>query len=310
MQVPQLVAQRAQPAAPDAAIPLAQQLGPATVDPDPTLVLDPDADPTVTLPGPNAVAEEPTLELDSVDRARAAATAAADARAAAAETQRLARADARRARRAERRERNRWGWLVAAVTLIAAGVLVLTDQAGVTTLGWAGIAMVCLALLTAGVLVGAWFGSARWLIAPALLLAGVIAAGGLASDAVDQAAAAPPVSVALKELPKDEQYAMSWAEGAVTVDLTRTKDLGSRILTLSVERGSLTVIIPADQWTEAAGSVDLGRNNLGTGSLSVLRSSQQSLNGPDGMIVPRGAQPLYLDLHVGIGELTVIEQES
>ena len=95
---------------------------------------------------------------------------------------------------------------MAAVTLITAGTLVLTDRVGSTALGWAGIAMICLTLLTTGVLVGAWFGSARWLIAPALLLAGLIAAGGVASDALDRAAAAPPIAVAPKTLPADEQY--------------------------------------------------------------------------------------------------------
>ena len=283
---------------------------PAPRDADPTLVLDVDGEPTVTMPVPDPTSGDPTLVLGSVDRARAAATAAADARAAAAEAQRRARAEARRARRAERRERNRWGWLVAAVTLITAGTLVLTDRAGATTLGWAGIAMICLALLTAGVLVGAWFGSARWLIAPALLLAGLIAAGGLASDALDQAAVAPPIAITPKELPEDEQYAMGWEEGAVTVDLTSTKELDSRMLALTVDRGSLTVIIPTDQWTEAYGEVMLGRNNLTTGGPSVARSAQQSLNGPTDMAVPAGGQPLYLDLHVGVGELTLIEQES
>ena len=199
---------------------------------------------------------------------------------------------------------------MAAVTLITAGALVLTDRAGATSLGWAGIAMVCLALLTTGVLVGAWFGSARWLIAPALLLAGLIGAGGLASDAVDQAASAPPITVSPKELPKDEQFAMGWEEGAVTVDLTDTKELDSRMLTLTVDRGSLTVILPTDQWTEAYWEVMLGANNLTTGGPSVLRSGQQSLNSPVDMVQGRGAQPLYLDLHVGVGELTVIEEES
>ena len=279
-------------------------------DSDPTLVLDVDGEPTVTLPVPDATSGDTTLVLGSVDRARAAATAAADARAAAAEAQRRARTEARRARRAERRERNRWGWLVAAVTLITAGTLVLTDRAGATTLGWLGIAMICLALLTAGVLVGAWFGSARWLIAPALLLAGLIAAGGLASDALDRAATAPPIELTPKELPKDEQYEAGWEEGAVTVDLTNTKELDSRMLSLAVDRGSLTVILPADQWTEAYSEVMLGRNNLTTGGPNVARSAQQSLNGPSDMAVPAGGQPLYLDMHVGIGELTVIEQES
>jgi phage shock protein PspC (stress-responsive transcriptional regulator) len=283
---------------------------PADGDADSTLVLDADGERTITLPVGDPTTGEPTLVLDSVDRARAAATAAADARAAAAEAQRRARAEARRARRAERRERNRWGWLVAAVTLITAGGLVLTDRAGVTSLGWAGIAMTCLALLTTGVLVGAWFGSARWLIAPALLLAGLIGAGGLASDALDRAAAAPPITVSPQELPKDEQFAMGWEEGAVTVDLTDTKELDARMLTLTVDRGSLTVILPTDQWTEAYWEVMLGSNNLTTGRPSVVRSGQQSLNSPVDMVQGRGAQPLFLDLHVGVGELTVIEEES
>jgi hypothetical protein len=283
---------------------------PAAGDADPTLVLDVDGGPTVAMTAPGPTSGEPTLVLDSVDRARAAATAAADARAAAAEARRLARVEARRARRAERRERNRWGWLVAAITLITAGTLVLTDRAGATTLGAAGIAMTCLALLTLGVLVGAWFGSARWLIAPALLLAGAIAAGGLASDALDQAAAAPPIAITPKELPEDEQFTMAWEDGAVTVDLTSTKDLDSRVLALTVDRGSLTVIIPTDQWTEAYGDVVLGRNNLTTGGPNVGRYGHQSLNGPTDGVVPADGQPLYLDLHVGVGELTVIEQES
>ena len=103
---------------------------------------------------------------------------------------------------------------------------------------------------------------------------------------------------------------MGWEEGAVTVDLTDTKELDSRMLTLTVDRGSLTVILPTDQWTEAYWEVMLGANNLTTGGPSVLRSGQQSLNSPVDMVQGRGAQPLYLDLHVGVGELTVIEEES
>ncbi|HSO03419.1 MAG TPA: PspC domain-containing protein, partial [Candidatus Limnocylindrales bacterium] len=76
---------------------------PVAGDAEPTLVLDVDGEPTVTKLVPDPASWEPTLVLDSVDRARAAATAAAAARAAAAEAQRRARTEARRARRAERR---------------------------------------------------------------------------------------------------------------------------------------------------------------------------------------------------------------
>ena len=281
---------------------------PASGDADPTLVLNVDGEQTITLLVPDPAPGEPTLVLDSVDRARAAATAAADARAAAAEAQRRARAEERRARRAERRERNRWGWLVAAVTLITAGTLVLSDRAAVTGLGWAGIAMICLTLLTAGVLVGAWFGSARWLIAPALLLAGLIAGGAVATEALDRAASAPPIAVAPETLPARDLGGMNWEEGAVTVDLTATRTLDSRALALSVDRGSLTVIIPKGQWTEISSSVSWGRNNLTPEGMAVFTSGGHQLNMP-AEPQPDDA-PLFLDLHVGVGELTVIEQES
>jgi hypothetical protein len=167
---------------------------------------------------------------------------------------------------------------------------------------------VCLGLLTAGVLVGAWFGSARWLIAPALLLAGVIGAGALATDALERAEAAPPITVAPTSLPTDGT-SMGWAEGAVTVDLTGTKELDARGLGLSVDRGSLTVIIPTGQWTEISSSVTLGRTSLDPRGLVLASSTYQTLNQPPGE-PEREAAPLFLGLAVGVGELTVIEQES
>ncbi len=284
---------------------------PAPGDADPTLVLDVDGEPTVTLPDPGQTAGEPTLVLDSVDRARAAATAAADARAAAAEAQRRARAEARRARRAERRERNRWGWLVAAVTLITAGTLVLTDRAGVTTLGWAGIAMICLSLLTTGVLVGAWFGSARWLIAPALLLAGLIAAGGLASDALDQAAAAPPITIAPEGTTRGR--AVRHGLGGRSGHRGPDQHQGARLAGPGSDRGPRVADRdhphrPMDRGLRG-GDAGAQQPHLRRCERGALRAAVRS-TGPTDMAVPAGGQPLYLDLHVGVGELTLIEQES
>ena len=263
--------------------------------------------------GPLAVAEAAPV-LDSVDRARAAATAAADARTARLEAERIARAEQRRRQRAaariERRERNRWGKLVAAVTLIVAGVLFLTDRADQSSLGLIGIGVVCLALLTAGVLIGTWFGSARWLIAPALLLAGALTVGSLVGTALDQAASAPPIAVAPASLPSGEQTTMTWHEGAVTVDLTGIKALDGRALELIVDRGSLTVLLPAGQWIEVHGSVSLGHNDLNPGGIDVLSSGYRSLNPPPGSVDEPGAPPFYLALNVGIGELTVVTEEA
>lgn len=304
------------PAAPGVGVgptPTGDRMTPPAAGTDPTLVLATDSEPTVAMAATGQPGTDPTPAMDAVGRARAAAIAAADARAAAADAARRARAEQRRTRRAQRRERNRWGWLVAAATLVAAGVLVLTDRAGATDLGPAGIGVVCLALLTIGVLVGAWFGSARWLIAPALLLAAALGAGVVASAALERAAAAPAILAAPTSLPADEQAAMSWPEGAVTVDLTGTRTLDARYLDLSVDRGSLTVVIPADQWAEVYGEVTIGHSSLEPGSAGWhgwASPQGHSLNTPTDEQVARGAQPLWLSLRVGVGELTVIEEES
>ena len=101
---------------------------------------------------------------------------------------------------------------------------------------------------------------------------------------------------------------MGWQEGTVTVDLTGTKKLDSRALAMSVDRGSLTVIIPKGQWTEITSSVSLGYNNLDPERIGVFASGGYHLNLPADQ-QPDDA-PLFLSLTVGVGELTVIEQES
>ncbi|MGB7982008.1 MAG: hypothetical protein WCF36_14605, partial [Candidatus Nanopelagicales bacterium] len=87
-----------------------------------------------------------------------------------------------------------------------------------------------------------------------------------------------------------------------------TKVLDSRALALSVDRGSLTVIIPKGQWTEISSSVSWGRNNLTPEGKGVFASGGYHLNMPADQ-QPDDA-PLFLSLTVGVGELTVIEQES
>ena len=316
-------------------------LGP---DHDPTTVLGPDHDPTTVLgpdgdpipladpwfapgeadrtfayapasgndgaPPPWDPAAQPP---DAVDRARAAATAAADARAAAAEAERRQRVAENRARRAAaravRKERNRWGKLVAAVTLLTAGVLFLTDQLALTSLGALQIGVISLALLAGGVLVGAWFGSARWLILPALLLSAVLGAGSFLSATLDDVATMDPVTWTPKALPADQSTWMHWDSGVVTVDLTEAESLDSRSLTLDVDRGTLTVIIPEGQWTVGSSNVALGENHLDSGATTLFASSPIEVNSPS-EFGEDDPGPLVLDLNVDIGELNLIQKEA
>ncbi|MGB7979226.1 MAG: PspC domain-containing protein [Candidatus Nanopelagicales bacterium] len=301
---------------------------PLTATPDdPTLVLGNDSAPTLEPPAAGHAAGQddprtgpphaPMPPQHSVDRARAAATAQSDARAAEAEAERRMRTEQRRARRsaarAVRRDRNRWGTLVAALTLIAAGGLFLTDRMGLTSLGVLGVGVVCLGVLSAGVVVGAWFGSARWLIAPALLLSAALGGSSYLSTSLDDAATAAPVRFAPERLPPDQQTTMHWDNATVTVDLTGTRTLDDRMLGLSLDRGTLTVIVPADQWVIADGQVLWGRNLLDPGreaaTATLFSTHEQVLNQPADAEQPT-TRPLFLDLSVTLGELTLIAREA
>ncbi len=299
--------------------------------PDPTLAYQPEptlayqspapADPTWVAasappPGPTP-APIPTPPFgpapgpipDAVQRARAAALEAEREQAAAAEAQRQARNEDQRARRraarAVRRERNRWGRLVAAVTLITAGGLIITGRLGITDLDVLGIGVVCLALLTLGVLVGSVFGSGRWLILPALLLSVPLAAGAYLETAVEHAASAPAVRYVPGSLPAGQQELTHWNSAAVTVDLTQTKTLDNRTLGVQVDRGSLTVLVPSDQWVSVHADVVAGTNSLATpiftvGDVPIGSSGHAELGPPQS-----SRQPLLLYLQVGIGDLAV-----
>ena len=262
-----------------------------------------------------ALGDLPAPAPDAVDRARAIAAAEAEARAEAERAAKQARLEERRARRvaarAVRRDRNRWGWLVAAIALIVSGVLFLTDQTGATHVGLLRIGVIALAILGVGVLVGTWFGSARWLIVPALALAGATGLGTWVSTSLDQASQAQPVSFAPAALRADSTQSRSWHTGDVTVDLRDTRNLSGGFVQLQVDRGALTVLLPKGTWTSVHTELWAGQNLLDpvgptVGDVQIANSTWTELNPPENLDTSK--VPLSLDLRVHFGQINVIEE--
>src|SRR5262249_29254989 len=78
-----------------------------------------------------------------------------------------------------KRERSALGWFVLGLALAVAGLLATLDQAGAISLRPGQYMGLIMAILGAGMLVGAWIGRARWLAIPALLLFPIVLAASL-----------------------------------------------------------------------------------------------------------------------------------
>lgn len=194
---------------------------------------------------------------------------------------------------------SRLGWLVLSVATIGLGVLGLVDLAGTSVPGSAYVALP-LAVLGLGLVAGAWYGRARWLIALGAVLTVVL---GIASavervDAAGQSVTWRPTSV--------EQ-----------VDATYTIELGSAVLDLSavdfsgrseavqirVGVGDLRVIVPPTVDVRATARVDVGNATLFGTSWGGIGQSERTVtdNGVDG---PGGGE-LVIEATVDVGDVEV-----
>ena len=185
--------------------------------------------------------------------------------------------------------------------VIALGVLGAADSAGGSVAGDAYPAL-ALAVVGAGLVVGAWVGRSRGLIVVGLLLAlattaavGVERAGTLAKDRVDVTVRPTTVTA----LPASVKYGV----GNATYDLRAIDFTGAAVTSsLSIGAGEIVVIVPRDVDVTAAANVGMGQADLfgqESGGPGVQRTVTDL--GGDGP----GGGTLGLTLDAGVGHLEV-----
>jgi phage shock protein PspC (stress-responsive transcriptional regulator) len=158
------------------------------------------------------------------------------------------------------RERSGLGWFVLGLALAVAGLLATLDQAGAISLRPGQYMGVILAILGAGMLVGAWIGRARWLAIPALLLLPVVIAASLIHvpfrGGLGERIYTPTTITGLQP-----EYRL--IAGHLTVDLSRI-DVGASTVTVraSVVAGRLDVIVPTNTTVIVSGTVSAGSADL------------------------------------------------
>lgn len=201
------------------------------------------------------------------------------------------------------RERSTTGWFAIGAAVALLGVVALLDQAGTFNPTPAQYLALPLAVLGAGLLLGAWIGRARWLIVPCLLLVPLVATASLIHVPIrggfGDAAYAPTSVAAIRS-----EYRL--VAGRMTLDLSGIEFTGQPVtVRASVVAGELDVLVPAGVPVGVNGTVSAGTVDLFGGQHSGLRVSVG--RGIEGSAVPSG---LMLVLGASFGRVAVTRVPS
>ncbi|NYT93001.1 PspC domain-containing protein [Salinispora sp. H7-4] len=203
------------------------------------------------------------------------------------------------------RERSALGGVTFSLVFLVLGLLTLLDLTGVPALGASAYFAAVLATIGLGLLVGAWFGRARWLIALGLITAAALGVATVAESdrfrSVNQAVTWAPGSHA--ELASRYEN----LSGNSLLDLRSVDFTGERSeITVAVTAGKATVILPPDVDATVTATVtvgdavvfdqDVAKRSGSTGSHR--ESTDLGADGP-------GGGTLRLFVHVDVGKLEV-----
>ncbi|MGK5742770.1 PspC domain-containing protein [Micromonospora sp. URMC 103] len=201
------------------------------------------------------------------------------------------------------KERSPLGAVTFSLIFLALGLVAVLDLLNVFDVGASAYFAAALATIGFGLLVGTWFGRARWLIALGLVTAAALAVGTVAESydrfrGVDGAVTWAPASY------QDLATRYENSLGDAVLDL-RAVDFDKRNtdITVSVNLGKATVVVPpnVDVTTVAdvnAGDATIfGRHQPGPAG----RSREFTDLGPDGA----GGGTLRLFVHINAGNLVV-----
>ncbi|ABP56257.1 PspC domain-containing protein [Salinispora tropica] len=204
------------------------------------------------------------------------------------------------------RERSALGGVTFSLLFLVLGLLAVLDLTGVLSPGASGYFAAVLATIGLGLLVGTWFGRARWLIALGLVTAAALGVATVAESddrfrGVNQAVTWAPTSHA--ELASQYENTV----GNSLLDL-RSVDFTERHteITVAVTAGEAIVVLPPNVDATVTATVNVGEavvfdhrhSKRGGATGSQRESTDLGADGP-------GGGTLHLLVHVDVGRLEV-----
>ncbi|MEU8260002.1 PspC domain-containing protein [Micromonospora sp. NPDC048999] len=201
------------------------------------------------------------------------------------------------------KERSALGAVTFSLIFLALGVVAVLDLLHVFPIGAAGYFAAALATIGIGLLVGTWFGRARWLIALGLVIAAALGIATVA-ESYDRVGG---INGNVTWAPPDYQsLAVRYKKnfGDAVLDLRAVDfDQKDTQVTVEVNLGKLTVYVPPEVDVTTVASVNAGDATVFGKRSSGLNGTEWETTdlGPDG----RGGGTLRLLIHINAGELEV-----
>lgn len=189
------------------------------------------------------------------------------------------------------------GRVVVGVVLVTVGAMAALDLAGVISLGFDDYLAVTVTGLGLGLVVGAWWGRARWLILPAVLLLPVLvlaaAVGFPNTTRVGEAFYGPSFTGEVRP-----SYRL--AAGTLTVDLQSIELNEGDELSFTAELGAGRLVVVGPPGAEI-----LVNGDVGLGRIDVVDSAWEGVNIERSVLVPGYRGRITVTARVGIGEIEV-----
>ncbi|MGE5830075.1 MAG: LiaF domain-containing protein [Micromonosporaceae bacterium] len=191
------------------------------------------------------------------------------------------------------------GGVVVSAAVIVVGVVGLVDLAGVSVHASTYLAAP-LAVIALGLIVGAWYGRARWLIAIGAVLTLAL---GIASVSEAFSHSTTPTTWMPATL-ADLEGTYTLGLGDAVLDLSTLDFTGqSKSVDINVDIGDLTIIVPSDVDVRAEATVDVGNATVFGSRWGGIGQSTRTVtdNGADG---PGGGE-LIIRATVDVGNVEV-----
>ena len=193
-----------------------------------------------------------------------------------------------------RRERSVLGGVTLSLAIVVAGVLLALRTGGAEELTAPRIVAAVLLVIGAGLLVGTWWGRARWLLPVGLAVALLLAA----TAAADGAGIGSGVGERSWRAVDGGDYSLG--AGSATLDLRGLRGAESAEVQADVGFGELTVLVPRGMAVDVTAEVGLGELRApGLERDDEDEISEQFVLGSAEDVTVR------LDLEVGLGEIEV-----
>jgi len=196
-----------------------------------------------------------------------------------------------------RRQRSALGWITVGALIIGLGVAALLDSAGTVNVAPGQYVALALGVLGLGLLVGAWWGRARWLIIPGVLLIPAVLVASLVDvplrGGFGQRFFRPQATA-------DVPTAYRLSAGEIQIDLRQLAVQAQPVdVTATVGAGHIEVFAPAGVQLVVHARAGAGQITLLGVTYAGIRVSVDRTFGPSGL------GSIVLDLRTGLGAIDV-----